>query len=236
MTANKKKKMKRNEIEPSSDSLIDNDLTFEDALEKYPFLVIIARYDDHLGPITLYSSFAMRDENLLTTIVRTTLTADSKTIVFELDGYDFLKIQGWNIEIPSERSRGGTQLFSIILLRSKSHLDLIPPSHFLRMDEKFRLIGNDNILSNNIQSFKHFVDNINQLYFDKYRFNDALPLENMYKNIREHINYIQGLSGLNKDQVDNLSKDDLIVFFDDIIDSCTKIMNALEKPISILNS
>ncbi len=51
---------------------------FKEELNQYPFLIIIGKYDQILGPRALYSSFILKNEDFVRNLLRDALNTKNK--------------------------------------------------------------------------------------------------------------------------------------------------------------
>ena len=199
--------------------------TFMEELDKYPFLIIIGKYDQILGPRALFSSFRLENEEFVRNLLRDALNTKNKFVIL-----DFSKFysQVCKIEVEDLSARGRKQLYAIILLRHVEH-PLIPIIHFKRIEMIFHKIGSDRILSDDNEAFKTFFEKIKNIYMKK---DELLPLESKNLQIRSGINTIQGFCELifeQKKEYGKLSDDNVISYVEMMLDSCNDIMNAIEN-------
>ena len=140
---------------------------FKKPLDKYPFIMILGKYDQILGPRALYSSIKLEGEDFIRNLLRDALNTKNKYVIL-----DFGKFysQVCKIEIEDKSARGGKQLYAIILLR---HVDLpiIPILHFKRIEMLFHKIGTTRILSDSREGFQEYFEIINELYINKHSVN-----------------------------------------------------------------
>lgn len=99
---------------------------FKEGLDKYQFILIIGKYDQILGPRTLYSSFQLKEEQFIKNLLRDALNTKNKYVI--LDFSQFYS-QICKIEVEDPSARGGKQLYSLIILRDVAY-PLIPIIHF----------------------------------------------------------------------------------------------------------
>lgn len=207
--------------------LVDIYEYFKEDLDKYPFIMILGKYDQILGPRALFSSTKLNGEEFIRNLLRDALNTKNKYVIL-----DFGKFysQVCKIEIDDKGARGGKQLYAIILLR---HIDLplIPILHFKRIEMLFHKIGSDLILNDSVEGFKKYFDIINEIYFKK---QEILPLESCNIQIRSGINTIQGFCELilEQEESSNLSVEDIISYVKMMQDSCNEMIQAIEKHFS----
>ena len=216
------------------ESLEDNFLKQEDEslykiikekLEKFPFITIIAKYDHILGPRALYSSVPVSNENFIRILLRDALNTRNKFVII-----DFIQFysQIYKVYIEDETARGGKQLYAIIMLRDVEY-PIIPILHFKKIAMMFYKIDKDKILGNDIEAFEKFFQEINEIYMNK---DEILPTESVNLQIRSGVNTIQGFCELIKEQKINegsMSEQELINYIEMMIESCSDIIEALEK-------
>ena len=109
---------------------------FKKDLDRYPFVMILGKYDQILGPRALYSSMELKGEDFIRYLLRDALNTKNKYVILDFDQF---YSQVSKIEIEDKTARGGKQLYAIILLR---HMDLplIPILHFKRIEMLFHKI------------------------------------------------------------------------------------------------
>jgi hypothetical protein len=201
---------------------------FKEALEKYPFVIIIGKYDHVLGPKALYSSVSLKNEDFIRNLLRDALNTKNKFVI--LDFSQFYS-QIYKIEVADENARGKKQLYAIILLRDVAY-PLIPILHFKRIGMIFHKLGIESILADDISSFESFFKEISEIYMKK---GEILPLESTNMQVRSGINTIQGFCELIVEQIKTdgtISQIDVANYIELMLDSCDDIMEALEKPLS----
>lgn len=199
--------------------------TFKKGLETYPFIIIIGKYDQILGPIALSSSFPIKDKDFIHNLLRDALNTNNKYV--NLD-YNEFHAQINKVKIEDLNARGGNQLYAIILLRH-SQYPLITSYHFHRIEKLFHEIGDENILKDDNSLFKEFFKRINEIYIKK---EEILPIESLNLKIRNGITSIQGFCELileEKKNKSNYSEDLILDYLNMILESCKEIMDALEN-------
>lgn len=202
----------------------DHYLNFKEGLDKYQFILIIAKYDQILGPRTLYSSFPIKEEQFIKNLLRDALNTKNKFVI--LDFSQFYS-QICKIEVEDPSARGGKQLYSLIILRDVAY-PLIPIIHFRRIEMEFLKLGNKQILSDDKKSFEKFFSEINEIYMKK---DEVLPLESFTMQIRSGINTIQGFCELileGKKQ-GNLSEQTVVNYTEMMLESCKEITKSLDE-------
>ena len=202
-------------------------LNFKEGLDKYQFILIIGKYDQILGPRTLYSSFPLKEEQFIKNLLRDALNTKNKFVI--LDFSQFYS-QICKIEVEDPSARGGKQLYSLIILRDVAY-PLIPIIHFRRIEVEFLKLGNKQILSDDKKSFEKFFREINEIYMKK---DEVLPLESFTMQIRSGINTIQGFCELileGKEQ-GNLSEQTVVNYTEMMLESCKEITKSIDEMLS----
>ena len=201
---------------------------FQDALEEYPFIVIIGKYDHVLGPRALYSSVSLKNEGFIRNLLRDALNTKNKFVILDFNQF---YSQIYKIEVHDEDARGKKQLYAIILLRDVAY-PLIPILHFKRIGMIFHKISHEKILEDDSDSFEDFFKEVSDIYMKK---GEVLPLESTNMQVRSGVNTIQGFGQLILEQIKldgTISNEDVTNYIELILDSCDDIMEALEKPLS----
>jgi hypothetical protein len=201
---------------------------FLDELRLRPFLIIIGKYDHILGPRPLYSSDLLKDQAFIERVLRDALHTKSKYVNLDLNE---IYAQGNKIEVEDLEARGKKQLYVIILLRDAS-LPPIPPIYFKRIEMLFHKIGREVILQDERETLEKFSEEINAIYLEK---KEVLPLESLNHQIRSGINTIQGFCELivnQKKTMGCLPEQDVLMYVDMMLDSCTEIIKALDEKFS----
>ncbi|MCK5319725.1 MAG: hypothetical protein KAJ55_17570, partial [Anaerolineales bacterium] len=121
MTQNIQKGKEEENIDPYEE--------FKNALDKYPFLIIIGKYDHVLGPRALYSSIPLTNEAFIRNLLRDALNTKNQFVILDFERF---YSQIYKIEIEDQTARGKKQLYAIILLRDVEY-PLIPILHFKRI-------------------------------------------------------------------------------------------------------
>jgi hypothetical protein len=193
---------------------------------KFPFIIIIGKYDHTLGPRAIYSSVNLEIEpEFLRDLLRDALNTKSKSVILN---FNYFYSQIYKIQIEDNNARGKRQLYSIIMLRDIEY-PIIPLIHFRKIEMMFRKIGEDNILSDNKRIFEAFFKKLSDTYIKK---NEILPLEKFNLQIRSGVNTIQGFCELileDKKDGNNLSENNITNFIEMMLDSCKDIIISLEK-------
>jgi hypothetical protein len=198
---------------------------FKEALDKYPFVMIIGKYDHILGPRSLYSSIALKDLIFIRNLLRDALNTKSKFVILDFNQF---YAQVYKIEIQDPNSRGGKQLYAIIILRDVAY-PLIPILHLKRIGMVFHKIDNNLVLNNTESAFEEFFNNVSEIYMKK---GEVLPLESINLQIRSGINTIQGFCDIIKEQfklTGDLAQEDVLSYIEMMLDSCVDIIKALEE-------
>lgn len=198
--------------------------TLKHNLEKYPFIMIIGKYDHTLGPRALFSPIPLKNEEFVKNLLRDALNTKSQFVILDFNNF---YAQIYKIEIEDLSARGGKQLYAIILLRDVSY-PIIPILHFKKIGMIFHKIERNKILSDDKNEFENFFKEINKIYVQK---DEILPLESINMQIRSGINTIQGFGELIIDQNMNrkISRPEIMNYINMILDSCNDIMKALEE-------
>jgi len=203
-------------------------LNFKEGLDKYQFILIIGKYDQILGPRTLYSSFPIKEEQFIKNLLRDALNTKNKFVILDFNQF---YSQICKIEVEDPSARGGKQLYSLIILRDVVY-PLIPIIHFRRIKMEFLKLGNKQILTDDNKSFEKFFSEINDIYMKK---DEILPLESFAMEIRSGINTIQGFCELileGKKQ-GNLSEPTVVNYTEMMFESCKEITKSLDEMLSI---
>ncbi|MFO8017754.1 MAG: hypothetical protein R6U96_03910 [Promethearchaeia archaeon] len=194
-------------------------------IEKYPFITIIGKYDQVLGPRALYSSVEFEDKQFVRNLLRDALNTKNEYVILDFEKF-YSQIS--KIEVKDPNARGGKQLYAIILLRH-GNMPLLPILHFKRIEMMFHKIGEDKILADNAEAFKKFVQEVNEIYLNK---NEILPLESLNLQIRSGVNTIQGFCQLilqEKKKKGEISEENVLKYVKMMLDSCDEIINGLKN-------
>lgn len=205
--------------------MLETHVDFKAELDKYPFLIILGKYDQILGPRALFSSIPLKDEEFVRNLLRDSLNTKNKFVILDFNTF---YSQICKVEVEDASARGRKQLYAIILLRDVE-LPLIPILHFKRIEMMFHKIGIDKILSDNIQAFEAFFEQIRAIYMKK---DELIPLESKNLQIRSGVNTIQGFCELileQKKKDGKVSEQNVISYVEMMLDSCNDIMNAIEN-------
>ncbi len=198
---------------------------FKEHLNIFPFITIIGKYDQILGPRALYSSVPIKDEEFVRNLLRDALNTKNKFVILDFNQF---YSQVCKIEVKDSTARGGKQLYAIILLRHVEN-PLIPILHFKRIEMMFHKIGTKKILNDDEDYFKKFIEQINEIYINKA---DLLPLESVNLQIRSGVNTIQGFCELilEEKRINGKLSDDIVVsYIEMMLDSCNDIIIAVEN-------
>ena len=201
---------------------------FKQELSIHPFIIIIGKYDHVLGPREMISTVEIKDKDFSRNLLRDALNTKSKYVILDFDQF---YSQVCKIDIEDKNARGGKQLYALILLRDVEY-PLIPILHLKRMEMIFHKIGHERILKDDLDAFRLFAQEINEIYLRK---EDILPLESVNLQIRSGINTIQGFCELileDKSQGSCLSEEDINTYVEMMLDSCDDIIDALNQPLS----
>jgi len=204
---------------------------FKEALDKYPFVIIIGKYDHVLGPRALYSSIQLTDETFIRNLLRDALNTKNQFVILDFDKF---YAQIYKVEVEDENARGKKQLYAIILLRGVEY-PLIPILHFKRIAMIFHKIDHEQILSDDREAFNNFFKKVNDIYMKK---DEILPLESTNLQIRSGVNTIQGFCELLLEQKRKLGKvpeQELESYVEMMLDACKDIINTLDEPKSSLS-
>jgi len=201
---------------------------FKKALDKYPFVIIIGKYDHVLGPRSLYASIALKDQTFIRNLLRDALNTKNKFVILDFNQF---YAQVYKIEIQDPSARGGKQLYAIIILRDVAY-PLIPILHLKRIGMIFHKLDNNRILNDDESAFEQFFEEVSEIYIKK---GEVLPLESVNLQIRSGVNTIQGFCDIIKEHISIngcLTQKDLLSYIEMMLDSCIDIIEALEEPMS----
>ncbi len=220
--------MTQNSQSKEKDENLDIYTGLKEALDNYPFVIIIGKYDHVLGPRALYSSIPLNNESFIRNLLRDALNTKNQFVILD---FDLFYSQIYKVEIEDENARGKKQLYAIILLRDVEY-PLIPILHFKRIAMIFHKIDREQILSDDKQAFESFFKEVNDVYMKK---DEILPLESTNLQIRSGVNTIQGFCELLLEQKRKLGKvpeQELESYVEMMLDACRDIINTLDKPLS----
>ena len=201
---------------------------FKNALDKYPFVIIIGKYDHVLGPRALYSSVPLNNEVFIRNLLRDALNTKNQFVILDFERF---YSQIYKIEIEDQNARGKKQLYAIILLRDVEY-PLIPILHFKRIAMIFHKIDKKKILMDDQKAFENFFREISNVYMRK---DEVLPIESINLQIRSGINTIQGFCELlleQKKKSGKIPEQDFESYVEMMLDSCRDIIRTLDEPIS----
>ena len=114
---------------------------FKQWLDKNQFLLIVGKYDQILGPRSLYSSINLEDENFIRDLLRDSLNTTNKYVYLD---YDKFYSQVCKIEVDDPSARGGKQSYALIFMR-EAELPIISTFIFQQIEVLFRNIGKERI-------------------------------------------------------------------------------------------
>jgi len=196
-------------------------------LEKYQFLLIIGKYDQILGPISLYSSINIKDENFIRDLLRDSLNTTNKYVYLD---YNKFYSQICKIEVEEASARGGKQSYALIFLRD-AQLPVISTFIFQQIEDLFGEIGKNRILTDDIEAFKDFFDKIHSMFITK---EYLMPLESLNVKIRSEVSTILGFCDLIIEQKTKgqISDGDLMNYLKMMRDSAKEIENVLDNMFS----
>jgi len=203
--------------------LLDPYNILKEGLEKNPFILIIGKYDEILGPKALYYSIPISNEDFIKKLLRDALNTDSKHVILDFNRF-YAQVN--KIEIVDPSARGESQSYALIFLRDEAQ-PLIPITHLKRIEMFFHRIGQENILSENKESFHKFSSAINEIYIKK---DYLLPIEALNLKVRSAINTIQGFGELSIEGIKNMniSEEMHIYYIELMLKSCKEILDALD--------
>ncbi len=213
------------------DEKLDPYKGFKEALDKYPFVIIIGKYDHVLGPRALYSSIQLNNEPFIRNLLRDALNTKNQFVILDFDRF---YSQIYKVEIEDQNARGKKQLYAIILLRDVEY-PLIPILHFKRIAMIFHKIDHERILSDDKKAFENFFKEVNDVYMKK---DEVLPLESTNLQIRSGVTTIQGFCELLFEQKRKLGKvpeQEFESYLEMMLDACKDIINTLDEPKSSLS-
>jgi hypothetical protein len=196
----------------------------KDGLEIYPFILIIAKYDQILGPKALLSSYPIKSEDFIENLLRDALNTTNKYV--RLDFKNFYS-HICKVKVKDPDARGGYQSFAIILLR---HIQkpVMAIENLIRIEQVFLNIDKESILKEDNAKFMEFFRHINDIYLNK---KEIFPIESLNLKVRSSINTIQGFCQLLLEKMrDNgsLSEIDIKNYINTMLESCKEVISALE--------
>ncbi|MFX0101084.1 MAG: hypothetical protein ACFFCS_16030 [Candidatus Hodarchaeota archaeon] len=198
---------------------------FKKTLSSEPFVLVIGKYDQTLGPECMYFSSDPGNDSFLGQLLRDAFHTKSKLVTLD---YSSFYAQANKISVVDPGVRGNKQAFVLVLLRDAS-LPKIPTLHFNRIELLFHEIGRKEILKCSKKNFAEFYESINKIYVEK---KELLPLESLHLQIRTEVNTIQGICEfleVEKKNFSNFSKDDIFGFIEEMLGSCKEIIRILEE-------
>ncbi len=201
---------------------------FKEDLNKFPFLIIIGKYDHVLGPISLFSSVKFEKDYFIKNLLRDALNTKHKFVILDFNKF---YVQVCKTEVEDEIARGRKQLYALILLRHVEY-PLFPILHLKRIEMEFHKISRNKILNDDINAFKNFFKIISEIYMKK---EEVFPIESVNLQIRSGINTIQGFCQLileEKKKKGSISEENLFSYIEMMLDSCDDVIEALKKPFS----
>ena len=196
-------------------------------LDKNQFLLIIGKYDQILGPRSLYSSIDIEDENFIRDLLRDALNTTNKYVYLE---YNKFYSQVCKIDVDDTSARGGKQSYALIFLRD-AQLPVISTIIFQRIEVIFRNIGKNRILTDDNEAFRKFFDIIHSLFASK---EYLMPIESINVKIRSEISTILGFCDLIIEQKSKgpISDGDLMNYLKMMRESAKGIENVLDNMFS----
>ena len=196
----------------------------KDGLEIYPFILIIGKYDQILGPRALISSYPIKSEEFIENLLRDALNTTNKYV--RLDFKNFYS-QVCKIKIKDSDARGGYQSFAIIILRH-AQKPVMARDNLIHIEQAFLKIGNQSILNEENMKFMEFFRYINDIYLNK---KEIFPIESLNLKVRSGINTIQGFCQLMLEEImhnGSLNKIDIKKYLSIMLESCKEVIGALE--------
>ncbi len=196
-------------------------------LDKNQFLLIIGKYDQILGPRSLYSSIDIKDENFIRDLLRDALNTTNKYVYLEYNKF-YSQVCKINVDDPS--ARGGKQSYALIFLRD-AQLPVISTFIFQRIEELFEMIGKDRILADDDDAFKDFFIKIHSMFMTK---EYLMPLESLNVKMRSEVSTILGFCDLIIEQKTKgpISDGDLMKYLKMMRESAKEIENILDNMFS----
>ena len=200
---------------------------FKQWLDKYQFLLIIGKYDQILGPRSLYSSIDINDENFIRDLLRDALNTTNKYVYLD---YKRFYSQICKIDVEDASARGGKQSYALIFLRD-AQLPVISTFIFQQIEVLFGKIGKNRILADDNEVFKEFFDKIHSMFRTK---EYLMPLESFNVKIRSEVGTILGFCDLIIEQKnkDPISDGDLMNYLKMMRDSANEIKIILDNMFS----
>lgn len=196
----------------------------KESLDKFQFILIIGKYDQVLGPRSLYASIPLKNEEFIKNLLRDALNTQNKYVILDFDKF---YSQVCKIHVEDTKARGGKQLYALIFLRDVAYPQF-PIIHFRRIELLFRQIGDTNILDDNKDVFAKFFEEIDEIYAKK---DQILPLESLSLQIRSGINTIQGFTEILLERIKKGldSVETSVSYLEMIHESCQDITKSLNN-------
>ncbi len=196
-------------------------------LDKNQFLLIIGKYDQILGPRTLYSSINIKDENFIRDLLRDALNTTNKYVYLD---YNKFYSQICKIDVDDSSARGGKQSYALIFLRD-AQLPVISTFIFQQIEDLFGKIGKNRILADDNEAFKDFFVKIHSMFMTK---EYLMPLESFNVKIRSEVSTILGFCDLIIEQKTKgpISDGDLMKYLKMMRESAKEIENVLDNMFS----
>ena len=200
---------------------------FKQWLDKDQFLLIIGKYDQILGPISLYSSIDIKDENFIRDLLRDSLNTTNKYVYLD---YKKFYSQICKIEVEDVRARGGKQSYALIFIRD-IQLPVISTFIFQQIEDLFGKIGKNRILADDNEAFKEFFIKIHSMFMSK---EYLMPLESYNVKIRGEVSTILGFCDLIIEQKasSSISDGDMMNYLNMMRESAKEIENVLDNMFS----
>ena len=196
----------------------------KNGLEIYPFILIIGKYDQILGPRALVSSYPIKSEEFIENLLRDALNTTNKYV--RLDFKNFYS-HICKVKVKDPDARGGYQSFAIIILRQVQK-PVMATENLIRIEQVFLNIGEESILKENNAKFMEFFRYINDIYLTK---KEIFPIESLNLKVRSGINTIQGFCQLMLEEMrdnGNLTEIDIKNYITTMLESCKEVIGALE--------
>ena len=197
---------------------------FNKTLSSEPFVLVVGKYDQTLGPQCVHLSAEPGNKNFVDQLLRDAFHTKSKYVTLDYNSF-YAQVNKLSVVDPSVR--GNKQVYVIILIREAS-LPKIPILHFNRIELLFHEIGRKEILECSKECFSDFYTSIRRIYVEK---EELLPLESLHLQIRTEVNTIQGICEflqVEKENFANFSKEEIFSLIDEMLGSCKEITRILE--------
>ena len=200
---------------------------FQHWLDKYQFLLIIGKYDQILGPRSLYSSIDIKDETFIRDLLRDALNTTNKYVYLD---YNKFYSQICKIDVDDSSARGGKQSYALIFLRD-AQLPIISTFIFQQIEDLFEKIGKNRILADDNAAFKDFFVKIHSMFMTK---EYLMPLESFNVKIRSEVGTILGFCDLIIEQKTKgpISNGDLMKYLKMMRESAKEIESVLDNMFS----